>query len=132
MRKPLQMFVNNCHKADFWRYAALYCYGGGYLDCDMQPLDVSLNDVVLPVDATLITCIGAHSAEVFNSFLAARPGSPALLASFDFLMQTEKAQDNLYFLRHMLSIERKVIIFSEVLFSDSSIPKDHYGHRVFV
>lgn len=130
--KTFANFRNNAHKADLWRYAALYCYGGVYLDCDMQPLDVSLNDVVLPADATLISCVGANNAEVFNSFLAARPGSPALLASLDFLMHTERPQDNLYFLRHMLSVERKVILFSEVHLSASSVARDRYGHRVFV
>ena len=125
-------FENKANKADFWRYAALYCYGGVYLDCDMQPLHLSLDEVIPALDATLISCIGSNLAEVFNSFLAVRPGSPALLAALDFLRHSEEPTDNLYFLRDVLDLEKKVILFAEVHISSRSIPSDKYGHRVFV
>ena len=91
-----------------------------------------LDDVIPALDATLISCVGSNLAEVFNSFLAVRPGSPALLAALDFLMHSERPQDNLYFLRHVLYLEKELILFSEVHLSISSIPRDRYGHRVFV
>ena len=63
-------------KADFWRACAIFTYGGGYLDLDV--------DLLMPLDAfiqpgvSLCTSGSLHRNRVNPILLAATPGSPIL------------------------------------------------------
>ena len=40
-------------KADVWRYAVMWCYGGFYMDYDSD-FGVLLDDAILPTDTLLV------------------------------------------------------------------------------
>ena len=73
------------HKADLFRYCYLYKKGGVYMDIDMEPM-VSVRQVMVGVPpGTLVTCLEANRAGIFQAFLASPPGHPifpTLIAEF--------------------------------------------------
>lgn len=73
------------HKADLFRYCYLYLKGGVYMDIDMEPM-VSVRQIMVGVPpGTLVTCLEANRAGVFQAFIATPPGHPifkTLIAEF--------------------------------------------------
>eukprot|EP00747_Dinoflagellata_sp_TGD_P134664 gnl/TRDRNA2_/TRDRNA2_175358_c6_seq9.p1 gnl/TRDRNA2_/TRDRNA2_175358_c6~~gnl/TRDRNA2_/TRDRNA2_175358_c6_seq9.p1 ORF type:complete len:344 (-),score=27.20 gnl/TRDRNA2_/TRDRNA2_175358_c6_seq9:101-1132(-) len=73
---------SHAYKLDVCRMAMLHQYGGYYFDNDIDMVgDVRSS---IPGDATFVTALAAwqpngHNTEVWNAFLAARPGHPVIV-----------------------------------------------------
>jgi hypothetical protein len=65
-------------KADLWRYCELYLAGGVYVDIDTVCLN-AIDDVLDP-NATLAVPIDLEPPNLFNAFIAVRPGHPVMRA----------------------------------------------------
>jgi hypothetical protein len=64
-------------KADVWRVAVVYCYGGVYVDTDCEcnvPIDTWLN-----ADDELIVGVEVENGALMNFICASTPKNPALL-----------------------------------------------------
>lgn len=76
-----QMFVSLPHgvmKADVWRVAVVYAYGGIYADTDCQCM-VAVNNWIAPHDE-LIVGVEVAGGDLLNYAFAAAPKHPALLS----------------------------------------------------
>jgi mannosyltransferase OCH1-like enzyme len=47
-------------KADVWRYAVMWCYGGFYMDYDSD-FSVLLDDAILPTDTLLVAQVCTYT-----------------------------------------------------------------------
>jgi hypothetical protein len=71
-------------KADMWRVAVVYVYGGIYADIDCEcvvPLDTWL------ADYSLVVAVETDTGELSNFFFAATPKHPALLSVLNRLVE---------------------------------------------
>lgn len=74
-------------KADFWRIAIIYQYGGYYGDLDIT-CNISLNDLInSSVSAVFIKEIN----NIANFFFAAEPKHPVLKLALDYMIEESKA-----------------------------------------
>ena len=53
-------------KADIWRYAALFCYGGFYIDYDAN-MRTKLDDIILPSDTLIVAEDGTGYIDYFRT-----------------------------------------------------------------
>lgn len=72
-------------KADLWRYCELYVSGGVYADVDTVCL--SAIDAVVDPTATLAVPIDLTPPNLFNAFVAVRPGHPVMRACIDAVVE---------------------------------------------
>jgi hypothetical protein len=72
-------------KADLWRYCELYVAGGVYVDIDTVCLS-AIDDVIDPA-ATLAVPIDLEPPNLFNAFIAVRPGHPVMRACIDAVVE---------------------------------------------
>ncbi len=74
--------IPGAFKCDFWRYAALYLYGGVYMDMDMELL-VPLDDFIEPNDTLISVKDLRHffvpHCNIYQAFIAVVPKHPVLL-----------------------------------------------------
>ena len=63
-------------KADLWRYAALYKYGGIYIDMDIWLL-AHLQNIVFD-DDELVVVKDRKGSDIYQAFFATRPGNPII------------------------------------------------------
>jgi hypothetical protein len=71
-------------RADMWRVAVVYIYGGVYADIDCEcvvPLDTWL------ADYSLVVAVETDNGELSNFFFAATPKHPALLSVLNRLLE---------------------------------------------
>ena len=62
-------------KADVWRYAVMWCYGGFYMDYDSD-FSVLLDDAILPTDTLLVAQDGTPFHDYFRpAFKISNPRS---------------------------------------------------------
>lgn len=76
--------VPGAFKADLWRYAILYKYGGVYADIDMIA-KCPLRDIISPADTFIGVRDNDHTA-VYNAFICCIPGHPFIKAILDFVV----------------------------------------------
>jgi hypothetical protein len=77
-------------KADFWRYAVLYKYGGVYADSKMTLL-VPLRQLIRPQDRVLLTVSDADNIAI--AFMAFEPGHPLLKDILDRIVDMVSRRD---------------------------------------
>lgn len=77
--------VPGAFKADLWRYCELYVSGGVYADIDTVCL--SAIDAVVDPTATLAVPIDLEPPNLFNAFVAVRPGHPVMRACIDAVVE---------------------------------------------
>lgn len=73
-------------KADVWRVAVVYCYGGLYVDTDCECLK-PLNALIKPTDS-LVVGEEHDNGDLFNCVFAAEPKHPALLNVLNTFMNS--------------------------------------------
>jgi len=78
------ILIPGAFKCDLWRYAALYVYGGVYLDMDMIPLVPF--DSLIPPEAKFVSVVDRTMngiAGIYQAFLACEPGNPIMKISLE-------------------------------------------------
>lgn len=95
-------------RADVWRVAVVYIYGGVYADIDCEcvvPLDTWVDEY------SLIISVETENGELANFFFAAKPKHPALLSVLNRLVELAPNNDSTY---HNLFVQN----FGQYGFSD--------------
>ena len=73
---------------DFWRYLALYKYGGVYLDMDSS-IEKPLDDLIKPEDEAIITAEGNSGLYVQWALIFSK-GHPILKKTIDLVVTNIK------------------------------------------
>jgi len=79
-------FKHGAHKADLWRYAVLYIYGGVYLDIKVvarHPLAEIFNSSTAHDRYTWYSVLANKGDHIFNGILATPPRNPILLRAVE-------------------------------------------------
>ena len=97
--KAYQRIIPGAFKADLWRYCVLYKYGGIYADIDtmcLGKIDEFLNETT-----EFVTPIDLDNTLLYNSFIAAAPGSKILKDCIDTIVHNVEnnivPDDKIYF-----------------------------------
>lgn len=75
------------HRADLWRYCALFEHGGIYADIDTV-CQSSLKSVLRPDDAFVVPNTGTVPHAVFNAFICSSAGHPILGKAIEYATET--------------------------------------------
>lgn len=111
-------------KADFFRYAILYIYGGIYLDLDSDLL-VSLDGVLTEEDTAVITREGYHTEFFVQWGLIYDKGHPFLKRTIDYIV------DNINNRRHLHDVHALTgpTIYTKAI-NDCLLEDPSINHRV--
>jgi len=97
--KAYRRIIPGAFKADLWRYCVLYKYGGIYADIDtvcLGKIDEFLNETT-----EFVTPIDLDNTLLYNSFIAAAPGSKILKDCIDTIVHNVEnnivPDDKIYF-----------------------------------
>jgi FkbM family methyltransferase len=82
--KAYRQIIPSAFKADLWRYCVLYKYGGVYADIDT--VCVGKIDEFLSDTTEFVTPVIEHDNLLFNTFIAAAPGSKILKDCIDTIV----------------------------------------------
>jgi hypothetical protein len=94
-----QSLKKGCHRADLWRYCALWFHGGVYLDIK-TPLELDLMDMFPDQTKNYTVKGGARAllAYCHQGILVAKKGDPALYYAIHSIIKTRNTWVKLYYL----------------------------------
>lgn len=88
--KHYQSIRKGAHRADLWRYCALWLHGGVYLDIKI-PLEMDLLDM-FPNRRQHYTVLSAYPQSCFQAILVARKGDPVMHSAIQALLNTSPSE----------------------------------------